>query len=55
MAEAAKELGHAYWALTDHSPRLTVAHGLNPDRLRQQLEVVELNEELAPFGILTGK
>jgi putative hydrolase len=55
MAEAAKEIGHAYWALTDHSPRLTVAHGLNPERLRQQLEVVaELNEELAPFRILTG-
>jgi putative hydrolase len=55
MAEAAKEIGHAYWALTDHSPRLTIAHGLNPERLRQQLEVVaELNEELAPFRILTG-
>jgi putative hydrolase len=55
MAEAARDLGHAYWALTDHSPRLTVAHGLNPDRLRQQLEVVdELNEDLAPFRILTG-
>jgi putative hydrolase len=55
MAEAAQMLGHAYWALTDHSPRLTVAHGLDPDRLRQQLEIVrELNEELAPFRILTG-
>jgi putative hydrolase len=55
MAEAAKELGHSYWALTDHSPRLTVAHGLNPDRLREQLDVVRrLNEELAPFRILTG-
>ena len=55
MAEAARELGHRYWALTDHSPRLTVAHGLNAERLRQQLDVVaELNEELAPFRILTG-
>jgi putative hydrolase len=55
MAEAAKELGHKYWALTDHSPRLTVAHGLNADRLRQQLEVIdELNGDLAPFRILTG-
>lgn len=55
MAEAAKAYGHAYWALTDHSPRLTVAHGLNADRLRQQLDVVaELNEELTPFRILTG-
>jgi putative hydrolase len=55
MAEAAKELGHRYWALTDHSPRLTVAHGLDATRLRQQLQVVEaLNAELAPFRILTG-
>ncbi len=55
MAEAARDLGHRYWALTDHSPRLTVAHGLDPGRLRRQLEVVaELNDELAPFRILTG-
>ena len=55
MAEAAAALGHEYLALTDHSPRLTVAHGLNPERLRKQLEVVEaLNEEMAPFRILTG-
>jgi putative hydrolase len=55
MAEAARELGREYIVLTDHSPRLTVANGLSPDRLREQLEVVAaLNEELAPFRILTG-
>jgi putative hydrolase len=55
MAEAARALGHDYLVLTDHSPRLTVANGLSPERLRRQLEVVaELNEELAPFRILTG-
>jgi putative hydrolase len=55
MARAARDLGHRYWALTDHSPRLTVAHGLDPERLRQQLAVVaQLNDELAPFRILTG-
>lgn len=55
MAEAARELGHHYWALTDHSPRLTVAHGLDATRLREQLDrVAELNSELAPFRILTG-
>jgi len=55
MAEAARDIGHEYWALTDHSPRLTVAHGLDPERLRRQLDVVAaLNEELAPFRILTG-
>ncbi|MBA9004443.1 PHP domain-containing protein [Thermomonospora cellulosilytica] len=55
MAETARELGHEYIALTDHSPRLRVANGLSADRLRRQLDVVaELNEELAPFRILTG-
>jgi putative hydrolase len=55
MAEAAAALGHEWMALTDHSPRLTVANGLSADRLRSQLEVVaELNQELAPFRILTG-
>jgi putative hydrolase len=55
MAQAAVELGHDYIALTDHSPRLTVARGLSPERLREQLELVEqLNAELAPFRILTG-
>ena len=55
MAEAARELGHEYWTLTDHSPRLTIAHGLDRERLLQQLDVVaELNAELAPFRILTG-
>jgi putative hydrolase len=55
MARAARALGHEYMALTDHSPRLTVARGLSPERLRQQLDVVAtLNEELTPFRILTG-
>ncbi|PCG85311.1 histidinol phosphatase [Streptomyces sp. WZ.A104] len=55
MGRTAAELGHAWSVLTDHSPRLTVAGGLSPDRLRQQLTVVErLNEEWAPFRLLTG-
>jgi putative hydrolase len=55
MAEAAMELGREYIVLTDHSPRLAVARGLKPERLRQQLEAVtELNVRLAPFRVLTG-
>jgi putative hydrolase len=55
MAEAARELGHEYLVLTDHSARLTVAHGLDAERLRAQLDVVaDLREELAPFRLLTG-
>lgn len=55
MAEAAIEIGHEYLVITDHSPRLTVANGLSPERLRAQLDQIEaLNRELAPFRILTG-
>ena len=55
MALTARALGHDYIVLTDHSRRLTVAHGLDRERLARQLDVVgELNERLAPFRILTG-
>ncbi|WP_127475408.1 PHP domain-containing protein [Microbacterium sulfonylureivorans] len=40
MVDAARALGHEYLALTDHSPRLRVANGLSPERLREQLAVV---------------
>lgn len=55
MARTAIGLGHEYVVLTDHSPRLTVAHGLDRQRLEHQLvEIAGLNERLAPFRILTG-
>ena len=50
-----RDLGHDYIALTDHSPRLTIANGLSPERLRNQITVVEeINRALAPFRVLTG-
>lgn len=54
MMATAHELGHEYCALTDHSPRLTVANGLSPERLRKQLDVIdELRERFsAPFPSL---
>ncbi|PBC80800.1 MULTISPECIES: PHP domain-containing protein [unclassified Streptomyces] len=55
MARAARDLGHAWCVLTDHSPRLTVARGLTAERLRRQLSLVaEVNQRLAPFRLLTG-
>lgn len=55
MARAAQALGHEYMVLTDHSPRLTVARGLTPERLRKQIDLIDaLNRELAPFRILKG-
>ena len=61
MAFTAMELGHEYLVLTDHSPRLTVAHGLSAERLARQLGVVDaVNAHLAPdaapgaFRLLKG-
>ncbi|MEO3747166.1 PHP domain-containing protein [Plantactinospora sp. B5E13] len=56
MALAAVELGHEYLALTDHSPRLTVARGLTAARLREQLDRVAAVNDALPegFRILTG-
>jgi hypothetical protein len=55
MAESARDVGHEWVALTDHSPRLTVASGLSAERLCAQVELVgRLNAQLAPFRILTG-
>lgn len=59
MALAAIDVGHEYQALTDHSPRLTVANGLSPERLRTQIRRIEaVNRSLAgsprPFRLLTG-
>ena len=55
MVGAARNLGHEYLVLTDHSPRLTVAHGLDRNRLLAQLdEIEEINGQLESFRILTG-
>jgi len=53
MAKIARALGHDYLALTDHSPRLTVANGLTAQRLTEQLSVVEaLNAGYDDFTLL---
>ncbi len=55
MARAARDIGHEYIVLTDHSPSLGVARGLAPDRVEEQrVEIARINVELAPFRILHG-
>ncbi|MEV4557913.1 PHP domain-containing protein [Kitasatospora sp. NPDC049285] len=55
MAEAARAMGHRWAVLTDHSPRLVIAHGLSPDRLRRQLEeVAAVNARATGFRLLSG-
>src|SRR5260370_34497937 len=41
MAHAARALGYAYIAITDHSKRVTMARGLDPKRLREQWKAID--------------
>jgi len=55
MAEAAKEIGYEYLAITDHSKRMAIAHGLDAKRLRRQLAAIDrLNDELNGIRVLKG-
>lgn len=55
MARAAQALGFEYLAITEHSRRLTMAHGLDPLRLLRQCdEIDQLNKELNGFTLLKG-
>ncbi len=55
MALAAKAMGFEYLAITEHSRHLTVAHGLDPQRLVKQIDEIDrLNEELQGVTLLKG-
>ncbi|MFA7095280.1 MAG: DNA polymerase/3'-5' exonuclease PolX [Gammaproteobacteria bacterium] len=55
MALAARDLGLEYLAITEHSQRLTVARGLDAERLTRQMEEIDrLNEELDGITLLKG-
>ena len=55
MAEAARAQGLRYLAITEHSRRVTMAHGLDPQRLAKQIDQIErLNRELRGVTLLKG-
>lgn len=55
MAEAAKARGLKYIAITDHSKRVSMANGLDADRLRAHWdEVREAREKISGIQILCG-
>ena len=55
MAQAAKQFGLKYIAITDHSQHLTLVHGLDEKRLNKQIEEIDrLNERLKGITILKG-
>jgi DNA polymerase (family X) len=55
MAQAAQQRGYAYLAISDHSKRMTIAHGLDEKRLAAQAdEIAKLNETLSGTVILSS-
>ena len=55
MAQAAAERGYTYLAITDHSKRVTIAHGLDAKRLAAQVdEIARLNETLSGIVVLSS-
>jgi DNA polymerase (family 10) len=55
MALAAQARGFEYCAITDHSRRLAMAHGLDPRRLEKQIaEIDDVNQELRDITVLKG-
>ncbi|MCL0094284.1 DNA polymerase/3'-5' exonuclease PolX [Dehalococcoidales bacterium] len=55
MALAARELGYQYLAIADHSGGRGITHGLDEERLRQQLvEIKQLNQRISGIHIFSG-
>ncbi len=55
MARAAQQRGYTYLAITDHSKRVTVARGLDANRLARQIDqIARLNETLSGFVVLSS-
>ena len=55
LVAAARAHGLEYLAVTDHSPRLPITHGLDARRLAQQIERIDrANERLRGFKVLKG-
>ncbi len=55
MAEAARDLGYGYLAITEHSKRVTVAGGLDADELAAHIgDIEEADGEVEGIRILSG-
>ncbi|SFE69119.1 DNA polymerase/3'-5' exonuclease PolX [Alteribacillus iranensis] len=55
MAEAGREKGYEWMAITDHSKFLQVAHGLNEERVLRQIEEIKrINNKYDDFHLLAG-
>lgn len=55
MAEAGRTKGYAYLGITDHTQHVTVASGMNPERVREQIRRIDrVNQRLQGIRVLKG-
>ncbi|MBC7350157.1 MAG: DNA polymerase/3'-5' exonuclease PolX [Candidatus Aminicenantes bacterium] len=55
VADHGKKLGYKYIAICDHSQAAKYAHGLSPDRLKEQIkEIDQINKKLKELRLLKG-
>src|SRR5207247_9089099 len=55
MAQGAQALGYSYLGITDHSPRITVVHGLDAERLvAQSRAMAEVPRQAGGLTLLRG-
>lgn len=55
VARAGKAFGYKYILITDHSQSLTIAHGLSPERLLEQIDEIDrVNQRIKGFRLLKG-
>jgi len=55
VARAAQDMGYQYIAITEHSAGRGIAHGLDVERVKEQVaEIKVLNERLGGIRVLTG-
>jgi len=55
MAQGAEAMGYRYLGVTDHSPRITVVHGLNAERLlAQSREMADVQAQVPNVALLQG-
>ncbi len=55
MARAARDRGYEFFAITDHSKRVTMANGLDDDACREHADAIrEVNEDMDGLWLMAG-
>lgn len=55
MAKAARKRGYSFFAITDHSKRVTMANGLDEDRIRKHADSIrKVNDDMKNMWLMAG-